>query len=186
MSFLTIVLIALGLSMDAFAVAVANGVSLKQCRAKHALLIASFFGAFQAIMPIIGWLAGLSLKNFISNIDHWIAFGLLAFIGGKMILESLELKEAGGRNQDLCLKRLFLLSIATSIDAVAVGLSFAFINVSIAAPALIIGIVTFVVSFMGVFIGKKVGHFFENKIGIIGGVILIGIGLKILIEHLIT
>lgn len=134
-------------------------------------------------MPIMGWLAGVSLRSFISDIDHWIAFGLLGFIGSKMIYESFKL-ETNEKSNPLDISVIIILSIATSIDALAVGITFAFINVSIVTPVLVIGIVTFLVSFLGVFIGEKGGHFFEKKIEIAGGIILIAIGIKILIEHL--
>lgn len=183
MDLITILLIAVGLAMDAFAVAVASGISLKRHRARHALRIAAFFGAFQAIMPVLGWLAGLTLQDYIAGIDHWIAFGLLVGIGVKMIVEAFKLEEDEKDPSDMNLHLLFLLSIATSIDALAVGLSFAFLEISIATPAIIIGVVTFVLALIGVHLGSRVGHLFENKIEIIGGAILIGIGAKILLEH---
>ncbi len=170
--------------MDAFAVSIANGIAMKTLRVRHALLIASFFGGFQAVMPVIGWLAGISLKEILSSIDHWIAFGLLSAVGIKMIYESFKIKEAEEVAQNLTIYLLLMLSIATSIDALAVGLSFAFLDISIFAPVLIIGIVTFVLSYLGVVIGNRFGHLFESKIEIVGGVVLIGIGLKILLEHL--
>lgn len=184
MDLITISLIAIGLAMDAFAVSIANGIAMKTLRVRHALLIASFFGGFQAVMPVIGWLAGISLKEILSSIDHWIAFGLLSAVGIKMIYESFKIKEAEEEAQNLTIYLLLMLSIATSIDALAVGLSFAFLDISIFAPVLIIGIVTFVLSYLGVVIGNRFGHLFESKIEIVGGVVLIGIGLKILLEHL--
>ncbi len=186
MSFWTLLLIAIGLSMDAFAVAVANGALMGKLRIRPALRLAVFFGGFQAIMPVIGWFAGMGFKNLISSVDHWIAFGLLAAIGGKMIYESLGLeKECGGaRRCDENMLLLFSLAVATSIDALVVGLSFSFLGVSVPLPALFIGCVTFLISFGGVYLGTKVGHFFEKRIGILGGVILIGIGAKILYEHI--
>jgi putative Mn2+ efflux pump MntP len=135
-------------------------------------------------MPVIGWLGGLTIIDFISGIDHWIAFGLLCLIGCKMIYESTvkktSEKEARPQNNYV----LLMLSVATSIDALAVGVSLAFLKVSIATPIVVIGAVTFLLSFLGVYAGTKFGHFFENKIGIAGGLILIGIGTKILVEHL--
>lgn len=184
MSFTTTFLIAIGLSMDAFAVSVANGVSMKTLRVRHAFMIAFFFGAFQALMPVIGWLAGLRVADFIEQYDHWIAFVLLSIIGGKMIYESFRIKEAEEDPCSLNIGALLVLSIATSIDALAVGLSFAFLKTAILAPVVIIGAVTFVLSFLGVVIGEKIGHLFESKIEFLGGVILIGIGGKILLEHL--
>ncbi len=184
MDLTTLLLIALGLAMDAFAVSITNGITIKHQRIHNALKIGLFFGAFQALMPSIGWLAGLSLREFIGGIDHWIAFGLLSLIGGKMIYESIKVGSEEKTSNALGLFVLFMLSVATSIDALAVGLSFALLKISIVTPILVIGLVTFVLSFLGVFIGNKVGHFFENKIEILGGLILIGIGVKILIEHL--
>lgn len=182
MNFLSILLIAAGLAMDAFAVSITSGITVRHLRIKHALKIALFFGFFQAIMPIIGWLSGMSLRNIISGFDHWIAFGLLSIIGCKMIYESFKLKKEKINPQNIYI--LFILSIATSIDALAVGLSLSFLKVAIILPAIIIGVVTFLLSFFGVYVGNKVGHFFERKIEMIGGLVLIGIGLKILIEHL--
>lgn len=184
MDVLSILLIALGLAMDAFAVAISSGYMIKHIKTKNALTIAIFFGLFQAIMPIIGWLSGMTLRNFIAGFDHWIAFGLLCIIGGKMIYESFKLETTENKIDPLNIYVLFILSIATSIDALAVGLSLSFLKVAIALPAIIIGIVTFILSFLGVYIGNKVGHFFEKKIEVIGGLILIGIGIKILVEHL--
>jgi len=183
MSFATAFLIAIGLAMDAFAVSIANGVSMKTLRVHHAFLIAFFFGAFQALMPVIGWLAGLSVADLIAQYAHWIAFILLSFIGGKMIYESFQIKEAENDPCSLNIGTLLVLSIATSIDALAVGLSFAFLKTTILAPVVIIGAVTFVLSFLGVVIGEKIGHLFESKIELLGGIILIGIGVKILLEH---
>ena len=184
MSTLSILFISVGLAMDAFAVSVASGVSINRLKIKHILIIALSFGFFQGVMPIIGWLAGIGFRNFISNIDHWLAFGILCFIGSKMIYESFELNSNADEEMALNASRLLLLSIATSIDALAVGLSFSFIKIEIITPSLIIGIVTFVLSCIGVMIGDKVGHFFEKKIEIIGGIILILIGIKILLDHL--
>jgi len=184
MDMFTILFIAVGLAMDSFAVSITSGIAMKKLRINSALKIAVFFGLFQAGMPIIGWLAGLSLREFISGIDHWIAFGLLSLIGCKMIYESIR-KEPGEKEIDrLNAYVLLVLSVATSIDALAVGLSFAFLKVSIATPIIIIGIVTFLLSFLGVFVGNRLGHFFERKIEIVGGLVLIGIGIKILVEHL--
>lgn len=184
MDFLAVLLIAIGLAMDAFAVSIARGIALKKLRVHHALIIAAFFGLFQALMPVLGWLAGLGLKDFISEIDHWIAFGLLSLIGINMILESRRLEKAEEPIKGLSLQVLFVLAVATSIDALAVGLSFAFLKISIATPALIIGAITFGLSFSGVYIGNRIGHLLESKIEVIGGLILIGIGIKILLEHL--
>lgn len=184
MDMLNILFIAFGLAMDAFAVSITSGLTIKNLKIKHAFRIALFFGLFQAIMPLIGWLSGLTIKDFVMSIDHWIAFILLSFIGCKMIYESTKIESEKIKTNPLNMYTLLILSIATSIDALAVGISFAFLLVSIITPILIIGVVTFILSFIGVFIGNLKGHLFEGKIEIFGGVILIGIGLKILIEHL--
>lgn len=184
MDMITVVLIAFGLAMDAFAVSVTNGVTMKPLRINNALKIAIFFGSFQAIMPAIGWLGGFSLSGFISDIDHWIAFGILSMIGCKMIFESTKTKQNKKKIESLNIYILFMLSIATSIDALAVGLSLSFLKIYIVTPAIIFGVITFLLSFLGVFVGNRAGHFFESKIEIAGGLILIGIGAKILAEHI--
>jgi putative Mn2+ efflux pump MntP len=185
MDLITTILIALGLSMDAFAVSIASGTTIKSLHLKHAFLIAAFFGSFQAIMPFIGWLAGLKLKELISQIDHWIVFGLLILIGVKMIYESTRLEAHEKSRDPLHIGYLFILAIATSIDALAVGISFALLKISLVTPLLIIGSVTFLLSFSGVYIGNRIGHFFEHVMEAAGGVVLIGIGTKILIQHLL-
>ena len=184
MDTLSLLLIAFGLAMDAFAVSISNGITIKHQRTNHALRIGIFFGSFQALMPLIGWSAGLTLRDLISGVDHWIAFGLLSLIGCKMIYESTKMDAQKKETFSLSLWMLLMLSIATSIDALAVGISFAFLNISIVTPIIVIGTVTFMLSFLGVLIGNKAGHFFERKIEVIGGLILIGIGVKILIGHL--
>lgn len=180
----TIVFIASGLAMDAFAVSVASGLAVTKLRVRHALRMAIFFSLFQAFMPVAGWLLGYSFRHEIAAVDHWLAFGLLVAIGGKMIYESLKLEDAENPKDPMSVSVLFVLSVATSIDALAVGLTLTFIKVPIVTPAVIIGLVTFALSYVGVFIGDRFGHFFEKKIEALGGLILIGIGLKILIEHL--
>lgn len=184
MDLTVVLLIAVGLAMDAFAVSIASGIGMKNLGVRHALLIALFFGGFQALMPVLGWAGGRTVAESIAAFDHWLAFGLLSAIGIKMIYEAFRFDEAERGPKRLSLRFLLVLSVATSIDALAVGLSFAFLDVGIATPAIIIGIVTFIMSFAGVYLGKRVGHLFEGKIEIIGGLILIGIGTKILIEHL--
>ena len=180
----TIVLIAFGLAMDAFAVSVASGFAIKKLRVSHALRIAVFFGSFQAFMPIAGWCIGANLRNLIASFDHWIAFLLLAGIGGKMIYESTML-DSNERNTDTQrLSVLLMLSFATSIDALAVGFSLSLLHVGIVTPAVVIGATAFLCSFAGVYIGDRCGHFFEKKIEVAGGLLLIGIGLKILLQHL--
>lgn len=184
MSWATIILVAFALAMDAFAVSIASGVTIKRLKIRHALTIAGWFGVFQALMPLLGWLGGVKLHSFTARIDHWVAFGLLFFIGCKMIYESFKIEEIEKKNNPLDVHVLFMLSVATSIDAFAAGISFAFLRVSILLPILVIGLITFLVSFAGVWIGKRSGHFFEKKMEMIGGLLLIGIGIKILITHL--
>jgi putative Mn2+ efflux pump MntP len=181
---LTIIFIAIGLAMDAFAVSVASGLAVTKLRVRYAFKIALFFGLFQALMPVLGWFLGLGFRHLIEDYDHWLAFGLLTAIGGKMIYESFRLEDAENPRDPMGIQVLLVLSVATSIDALAVGLTLTFIKVPIITPAIIIGAVTFALSYAGVFLGKKFGHFFEKKIEALGGLILIGIGLKILIEHL--
>jgi putative Mn2+ efflux pump MntP len=177
--------IALALAMDAFAVSIASGVIIKRHHLTHAIKFGFYFGFFQMFMPMIGWYGGSFFQNFIGQYDHWIAFILLSFIGIKMIKEANEMDYAERSENYFTAYILLGLAVATSIDALAVGLSFAFLGIDIAMPALFIGIVTFLFSFVGVLLGKKVGHIFEKKIEILGGVVLIIIGLKILIQHLL-
>jgi len=183
-----LLLIALGLSMDAFAVAVASGATMKRLHLPRALKMALFFGGFQALMPVLGWLAGLGMKSFISGVDHWIAFGLLTAIGGKMLYEAFKIKEeedcGGPKTCPFDTGTLTVLAIATSIDALAVGVTFSVLSVSIITPVLVIGLVTFAMSVGGVKLGSSGGHFFEHRMEAAGGLILIAIGLKILIGHL--
>lgn len=188
MGFTELFLIGVGLSMDAFAVAVCRGLAMKKINYKHALIIALFFGGFQALMPFIGWALGRQFEQYIESVDHWIAFGLLVFIGGKMLLDVIRGKEDGeevcAEEERLHIKQLFLMAVATSIDALAVGVSFAFLSVHIGKAISIIGCTTFVLSVLGVIIGNNFGNKFQNKATVAGGVILILIGLKILLEHL--
>jgi len=186
MDLFSIILLAVALAMDAFSVSISSGLTLKKCGVKHAIILALFFGGFQAIMPVIGWFSGLQLQEIVKAFDHWIAFILLSAVGVKMIYESLSMQEDEEACTVFSLKNVFILSIATSIDAFAVGVTFAFLNVSIIEPIIIIGFVTFILSFLGFYIGKKIGHLFERKIEIIGGFILIAIGFKILFEHLFS
>lgn len=184
MSLPTIIIIAFGLAMDAFAVSVASGLEMTRLKIRHAMRMALSFGFFQAIMPILGWAAGNQARAFISGVDHWIAFGLLTAIGIKMIYEAFKIKEKVNEPEEMSIYILLMLSIATSIDALAVGISLSFLKVAIVMPSIIIGVVTFSLSLAGVLIGRRFGHFFETKIEIAGGLILTGIGIKILIEHL--
>ena len=187
MDFVELLLIGVGLSMDAFAVAICKGLGMSRLNMKQAAVIALFFGAFQAIMPFIGWAAGSWLADLITPIDHWVAFALLAFVGGKMLWDAFH--EEGDDDPDemdakLDLKELLMLAIATSIDALAVGITFAFLQVSIVPSVTIIGCTTFVISFAGVAVGHFFGARFEKPATIVGGVVLILIGVKILLEHL--
>ena len=189
MGIIELLLTGVGLAMDAFAVSVCKGLSMKKINYGHAFMIALFFGVFQGMMPFLGWALGTQFKDYIVSVDHWIAFVLLAIIGGKMLKEAFESgKEDEEKAEDdggkLNYKELFLLAIATSIDALAVGVTFAFLNVNIYLAIAIIGVVTFLLSFVGVVIGNVFGSKFEKGAQIAGGVILIGIGLKILLEHL--
>lgn len=184
MNIITIIFIALGLSMDAFAVSVASGVIIKKQRLYNAFKFGFCFSLFQMIMPLLGWASGIALRRFITEVDHWIAFVLLSIVGCKMIYEAMGMESFEKREDYFTKYVLFALSIATSIDALVVGVSFAFLNVSIIIPVLIIGLVTFIMSYSGFLIGNKFGHIFEKKIEIVGGLILIGMGLKILFEHL--
>jgi len=169
--------------MDAFAVSIAKGIVIKHQRQKTALLLASFFGGFQMLMPVIGWLAGTSLETVIAGIDHWLAFGLLLLIGSKMIYDSIR-KEDGENEQSLRFHSLMVLAVATSIDALMIGLSFAFLQIQILLPILVIGLITFFLSLTGFFFGCGLGRIFGNKIKIVGGLILLAIGMRILLEHL--
>ena len=181
---LTVFLIGLSLSMDALSVSVTNGLCIKNIKIKQALLIALFFGFFQFLMPLIGFFAASLFGEYIEVVDHWIAFILLMFIGIKMILEARETKGCNDCLKVLSIKILTLQAIATSIDALAVGVGLGALKVPLLSSCIMIGIITFVLCFMGVFIGKKAGDIFKGKAEILGGIILIGIGLKILIEHL--
>lgn len=183
MTWWSIFILAVGLSLDAFAVSISSGIAIRRMRLRHAVQIALFFGVFQAVMPILGWAGGLFAGAWIADYDQFIAFGLLAFIGSKMIFDALRREEKKIFNP-LDVYVLFTLALATSIDAFAVGLTLSLLNVHIIGPALIIGLVTFLLSLGGVYLGDRVGHLFENKLEIAGGLILIGIGVEILIQHL--
>lgn len=182
MGFFELFFIAVGLSMDAFAVSVCKGLSVQKLSPKHAALAGLYFGGFQFLMPLLGWLLGFRFESLIQSVDHWIAFGLLALIGGNMIRESRS--DAEEQNDDFSVKAMLLLAIATSIDALAVGISFAFLSVRILPAAALIGVTTFVLSAVGIYVGRAFGARFKSKAEFAGGVILILIGLKILLEHL--
>ena len=182
MGFFELFLIGIGLSMDAFAVAVCKGLGMSRIEGRRTLVIALFFGGFQALMPLIGWALGRQFEEYITNFDHWIAFLLLAYIGGKMVWEALRGEESTSSGFDL--RELLMLAVATSIDALAVGITFAFLRVEIFSAISIIGCTTFVLSLAGVVIGNRFGSRYQQKAEITGGVILILIGLKILLEHM--
>ena len=169
--------------MDAFAVSVCKGLAMPKCTFKKAAIVGLWFGGFQALMPAIGYVLGAQFQEAIASIDHWIAFVLLALIGGNMIHEALDNDEEEA-DASLDVKTMFLLAVATSIDALAIGITFAFLKVNIIPAVCFIGIVTFIISFAGVKIGNVFGARYKNKAEIVGGVILILLGLKILLEHL--
>lgn len=184
MDFPSVIVIALGLAMDAFAVSVGTGIVLGRITFRQAFRMSFHFGLFQFLMSVIGWLAGQTVRAYIASFDHWVAFGLLTFVGGKMIWEGLrcgEKKKRGDPTRDVT---LIVLSLATSIDALAVGMSLAMIKVPILYPAVIIGIVAAALSALGINFGRRVGRRFSHGVEILGGFILIAIGVKILIEHL--
>lgn len=193
MNFLTLLLTALGLAMDAFSVSVSSGIFIKNFKFRYALKIGLFFGAFQFLMPVIGWALGCGFSEIISKFSPWIAFGLLGFIGGKMLIEALNPKAEEMENP-LDNKILTIMAIATSIDALAVGVTFAamgmpafglHIGYCTLINSAVIGLVSFILSSAGVYIGRQSGDLFGNKAEIVGGIVLIGIGVKILIESLI-
>lgn len=181
-------LIAVSLSMDAFAVSMCKGLGMKTLRYAQGAVIALFFGAFQALMPLIGWFLGKQFEQLITSVDHWVAFGLLAIIGGRMIWEATHEKEGDAPfcavDQRLDYKELFILAIATSIDALAVGITFAFLQITILPAVTLIGGITFVLCLGGVALGHRFGIRYKKKAEVAGGAVLIGIGLKILLEHL--
>ena len=183
MGLIELFLIAVGLSMDAFAVSVCKGLAMPKCTFKKAAIVGLWFGGFQALMPAIGYILGAQFQEAIASIDHWIAFVLLALIGGNMIHEALDNDEEEA-DASLDVKTMFLLAVATSIDALAIGITFVFLKVNIIPAVCFIGIVTFIISFAGVKIGNVFGARYKNKAEIVGGVILILLGLKILLEHL--
>ena len=183
MGLIELFLIAVGLSMDAFAVSVCKGLAMPKCTFKKAAIVGLWFGGFQALMPAIGYILGAQFQEAIASIDHWIAFVLLALIGGNMIHEALDNDEEEA-DASLDVKTMFLLAVATSIDALDIGITFAFLKVNIIPAVCFIGIVTFIISFAGVKIGNIFGARYKNKAEIVGGVILILLGLKILLEHL--
>ena len=184
MGLVEIILIAISLAMDAFAVSICKGLSMKKMDWKKAIIIALYFGLFQGGMPLIGYILGVGFEESIKFIDHWIAFGLLAFIGGNMIKEALSKKEDDEVDDKVDFKTMIVLAIATSIDALAVGVTFAFLNVNIILAVSLIAIITFIISCIGVKLGNVFGDKYEKKAELAGGIVLILIGLKILLEHL--
>lgn len=186
MNLAELILISVGLAMDAFSVSVCKGLSMKKLYLKGGVITALFFGVFQGVMPVIGYFLGSRFANVISSFSHWVSFGLLAFIGGKMIWEALHDDEddEGGREYRLDLKELTMLAIATSIDALAVGIVFAAEKTDLFFSVTMIGVITFALSLLGVFIGHRFGSKYEKKAEIAGGIILILIGLKLLLEGL--
>lgn len=186
--FIVLFLMGVGLSMDAFAVSVCKGLAMRKVNKKQAIVIGLFFGGFQALMPLLGWSLGIQFEQYITSIDHWIAFILLGFIGGKMIVEAVkpddESVEVREMDPPLNIKEMFVLAIATSIDALAVGITFAFLDYPIVESIIIIGITTFVISIIGVYIGNFFGSLYKKKAELAGGIILVLLGVKILLEHL--
>lgn len=184
--FLSILLIAIGLSADCFAVALSGSISGRTFSFLQVLRVSLSFGAFQALMPVLGWLAGRTVVEFISDYDHWVAFALLAFVGSRMIWESFHDKDGRRENTDITKGLLLLtLSVATSIDALAVGLTFAFLKIDIILASSTIGIIAFIVTIIGFILGKKTGSLMGKRAEIVGGAILIGIGLRIILEHML-
>ncbi|SBW12586.1 putative manganese efflux pump MntP [uncultured Eubacteriales bacterium] len=182
-----VLLIALSLALDAFAVSVSSGISVRGFCWKHAFKMGLYFGFFQFAMPLIGWLLGSGLSTYIEAVDHWVAFALLALIGGRMVWEAAHkdcsVPDSSGPT-DLTAKRLVVLAVATSIDALAVGVSMAFMDVNILLSAAVIGVVAFILSVVGGLLGKRLGCLFQKRAEIVGGLVLIAIGIKILVEHL--
>lgn len=184
MSLLTLFITAVGLSMDAFAVSVCKGLSMKKLSVKKALIIGLWFGGFQALMPTVGYLLGTRFEQYVTAIDHWIAFVLLGLIGANMVKEALSKEEECNINDSVNFKTMFLLAVATSIDALAVGVTYAFLRVSIVPAVSFIGVITFLLSVAGVKVGHVFGMKYKSKAELAGGVILILMGIKILVEHL--
>ncbi len=185
MSLLELFLLAVGLSMDAFAVSVCKGLSVDRIRPRHALICGAYFGVFQALMPTLGYLLGVRFQGLIERVDHWIAFVLLVLIGVNMLREAFGKEEAQNVDASFGFRTMLMLAIATSIDALAVGVTFAFLQVRIVPAVCFIGATTFVISAVGVKIGNLFGLRWRKPAEIVGGLILIGIGIKILIEHLL-
>ncbi|WP_417229266.1 manganese efflux pump MntP family protein [Thermophilibacter sp.] len=187
MGIVELLLIAVGLSMDAFAVSICRGLGMRSLNLRTAVVLALFFGGFQALMPLLGWALGTQFMWLIAPVDHWVAFVLLAFIGGKMLWEAFHEDEEDcdcGDTSAIDLREFLVLAVATSIDALAAGISFAALNVDIVASVALIGVITFALSFAGVAVGHFFGARYERPASVVGGVVLILIGLKVLLEHL--
>jgi putative Mn2+ efflux pump MntP len=180
----TTLLIAVGLAMDAVAASVAIGIASRPRTPRIPLLTGALFGGFQGAMPLVGWSAGLGLSYLITGIDHWIAFGLLVLIGSRMIYESRDVESRTTVNPASA-RRLLGLALATSIDALAVGVGFAFVDVEILPAAATIGVVTFVLSILATYLGSRLGSLFEGAVEVLGGLVLIGIGTRILLSHML-
>ncbi len=183
MGICAILLLGIGLAMDAFAVSICKGLAMKKMNWKNAIIIALYFGMFQAVMPIIGYFLGTTFESLVTTFDHWIAFILLLLIGGSMIKESFD-NEDEKKNDKIDFKTMTALALATSIDALAIGITFAFLDVNVTLAVSIIGIITFIISVCGVKIGNKFGDKYQNKAELMGGIILVLLGIKILLEHL--
>ena len=184
MDILELFIIAVGLSMDAFAVSICKGLSVEKLSPKHMIITGLYFGGFQAGMPLIGWALGVGFSGLITEIDHWIAFALLAIIGGNMIREALKKEEEEELNDSFTFKVMLPLAVATSIDALAVGVTFAFLQVNIIAAVCLIGATTFGFSCAGIKIGNIFGTKYKSKAELVGGIVLVLMGIKILLEHL--
>lgn len=183
MGVLELLLLSLGLAMDAFTVSICKGISMRKMNWKKAIIIGLYFGGFQALMPTLGYFLGTAFQSLVTSVDHWIAFVLLGIIGGEMIKESFEI-DSENQNDDVSFKTMIILAIATSIDALAVGITFAFLNVNLGLAVSLIGIITFILAVAGTKIGNRFGDKYEKKAEFVGGVILILLGVKILLEHL--
>jgi len=182
---ISLMALSFALAMDAFAVALCTGLALPRLTGRHLFRLGFHFGLFQALMPILGWLAGLTIREWIVTFDHWVAFGLLSLIGGKMLWEALMLAEEERHSGDPTRgMTMVMLSVATSIDALAVGLTLATLQISIWFPALVIGLVAGGMTVVGMLLGRRVGCSWGPRVEVLGGLILIGIGLRILFEHL--
>lgn len=185
MELLTLTVIAIGLAMDAFAVSIGKGLSVRKIEPRHTLSVGLWFGGFQALMPLVGYMLGVSFSSLVQNIDHWIAFGLMGFIGVNMIREALsDEDECDEGAADFSVKKMLLLAIATSIDALAIGVSFAFLGVNIWTAILLIGVITMILSMIGLRIGNIFGCRYKSKAELAGGCVLILMGCKILFEHI--